>query len=114
MVGRGGFFLSEEGAIWSRIACTGSGLGPVELLTPVQLMFLALASMEDAQIKGGGGLVERSEISSTDDAMSVQDYFRLKREHEILAQQIREKQAPLRELLESRVRQMVLEEMKYR
>ncbi|MCX8207828.1 MAG: hypothetical protein N3G75_08375 [Methanothrix sp.] len=77
-------------------------------------MFLALASMEDAQIKGGGGLVERGEITSTEEGMSVSEYFRIQREHEVLAQRIREKQAPLRELLESKVRQMVLEEMKRR
>lgn len=79
------------------------------------MMFLALASLEDARIKGGGGMIDREEISeqSSAEGMSVQDYFEMKRQQEELCRQIRESQAPLRAKLEGRVRQMIEESWRW-
>lgn len=99
----------------------GQGFGPIWDLTTAQILFLSMAGMEDAQIKAGNGLVDRTKKDlETMQGMSVSDYAKMRQAHlpgnEIYETQkaIKERQKPLRALLERRVKKLVLEDMKYR
>lgn len=98
----------------------GQGFGPVQHLTSAQILFLALAGMEDAQIQAGNGLVDRGDADTMRESTSVADYFAARRatkpgtmEFQEL-QTKREKQAGLRKLLDNKVRALVQEDMRFR
>jgi len=83
-------------------------------------MFMGLAGMEDAQVKAGNGLVKRQEGTEMQESMSTADYFAAKKasragteEFEAL-QERKKKQAGLRKILDSKVRKLVAEDMRYR
>lgn len=88
-------------------------------LTTAQIIFSGLAGMEDAQIKSGNGLVER-ETEEVDgmEGMSVSDYAKMRQSNqpgsEIFEEMRarRERQKPMRAFLETRVHQLVAEDMK--
>ncbi len=75
--------------------------------------------MEDAQIKAGNGMVERTEEAEGMEGMSVSDYAKMRQANkpgnEIYEemQARRERQKPLRNLLDKRIRALVAEDMKY-
>ena len=76
--------------------------------------------MEDAQVKAGNGLVKRQEGTEMQESMSTADYFAAKKasragteEFEAL-QERKKKQAGLRKILDSKVRKLVAEDMRYR
>ena len=88
-------------------------------MTSAQIMFMGLAGMEDAQVKAGNGLVKRQEAQDMQ-TMSTADYFAAKKasragteEFEALQEQ-KKKQAGLRKILDSKVRKLVAEDMRYR
>jgi hypothetical protein len=116
--GNRGFFLSPDGAIWSRIVSLGPGLGPVYELTTAQIIFSGLAGMEDAQVKSGNGLTDRSKTEEKMQGMSVAEYAKIRQAsqhgNEICETRkvIKEKQKPLRALLEGRIKKLVLEDMR--
>ena len=118
MEGRGKFFYSSEGAIWSRIVCI-NGLGPVERLTTIQIAFMALASGEDTRIKNGNGPVDRSKYHdfSEDEmqtGMSVAEYARQKKfvQNDIsgILNKKRAEQKELRARIESQFKVVAAEE----
>lgn len=77
--------------------------------------------MEDAQIKSGNGLIDRSKSEEMENmhGISVADYAKMRRANqpgnEIYETQkaIKERQKPLRALLERRIKKLVLEDMRY-
>jgi hypothetical protein len=79
---------------------------------------MGLAGMEDAQVKSGNGLVER-EGGEMGESMSVADYAKMRQgnkagselQKEIAA--MKERQKPLRALLEGRIKQLAREDMRY-
>ena len=80
---------------------------------------MGLAGMEDAQVKAGNGLVKRQEAENMQ-TMSTADYIAAKKASmagtkEFAAmQEKRQKQAGLRKILDSKVRKLVAEDMRYR
>jgi hypothetical protein len=80
--GNRGFFLSREGAIWSRIVSLGPGLGPVHDLTTAQINFsgLGLAGMKDDEVKSGNCPVYRSKSDSEENmkGMYPADYAKMR------------------------------------
>lgn len=74
--------------------------------------------MEDAQIKSGNGLVKREEAMT--ESMSTADYFKAKRatrpgtEEFAKLKEKRQRQAKFREMIESKARKLVQEDMRYR
>jgi len=118
--GNRGFFLSPDGAIWSRIVSLGPGLGPVHELTTAQIIFSGLAGMEDAQVKSGNGLVDRNRSKDVENikGMSVADYAKMRQANQPgnkiyeTRKAIKEKQKPLRALLEGRIKKLVLGDMR--
>jgi len=90
-------------------------------LTTAQVIFSGLAGMEDAQVKSGNGLVDRSESGDVENmqGMSVAEYAKMRQANkpgtEIYETRkaIKERQKPLRALLEGRIKQLALEDLKY-
>ena len=77
--------------------------------------------MEDAQVKSGNGLVERSKPDDMDNMqrMSVADYAQMRRANQPgneiyeTMKVIKDRQKPLRALLEGRIKKLVLEDMRH-
>jgi hypothetical protein len=87
-------------------------------LTSAQIMFLAFAGMEDAQITAGNGLVKRevAEVQAT----STADYFRARKatrpgtQEFAELQEKRKRQSSLRKFLDGKVKALIQEDMRYR
>jgi hypothetical protein len=89
-------------------------LGPVQALTLAQIQFLALATAEEARIKGGAGPVDRDKVSSEPkQVQTVQDYFKSKREMSELLAKKREEQKGLRKAMEARIDRLIQETNRY-
>jgi hypothetical protein len=96
-------------------------LGPVHELTTAQIIFSGLAGMEDAQVKSGNGLVDRSKSADMEKlkGISVADYAKMRQANQPgneiyeIQKAIKERQKPLRAVLEGRIKKIVLEDMKY-
>ena len=96
-------------------------MGPVHELTTAQIIFSGLAGIEDAQVKSGNGLVNRrnSESLETMKGMSVADYAKMRQAsqpgNEVFetCNAIKERQKPLRTILEGRIKKLVLEDMRH-
>ena len=77
--------------------------------------------MEDAQVKSGNGLVERGKLESleTMKGISVADYAKMRQAsqpgNEVFetCKAIKERQKPLRTMLEERIKKLVLEDMRH-
>lgn len=77
--------------------------------------------MEDAQVKSGNGLVDRSKSADMENlkGISVADYAKMRQANqpgnEIFKTRnaIKERQKPLRALLEGRIKKLVLEDMRH-
>jgi hypothetical protein len=77
--------------------------------------------MEEAQLKSGNGLVDRtaSDIGDNMKSMSVADYAKMRQANlpgnEVYEARkaLKEKQKPLRALLEGRIKKLVLEDMRH-
>lgn len=77
--------------------------------------------MEDAQVKSGNGLVDRSksECLETMKGMSVADYAKMRQAsqsgNEVFetSKAIKERQKPLRTMLEGRIKKLALEDMRH-
>jgi hypothetical protein len=77
--------------------------------------------MEDAQVKSCNGLVDRSKSKDMEKmhGISVADYAKMRQANlpgnEIyeIQKAIRERQKPMRTLLEGRIKQLVLEDMRH-
>ena len=90
-------------------------------MTTAQVIFSGLAGMEDAQVKSGNGLVDRTQSEDVEnmEGMSVAEYAKMRQANkpgsEIYETRkaIKERQKPLRALLEGRIKQLALEDMKY-
>jgi hypothetical protein len=117
----GSFFYSPEGAIWSRIVCT-IDLAPIDRLTTAQIIFLGLATAEDARIKSGGGTVDRDQVGAGENmaGMSVADYAKMKRalepggEIRTTMERLKREQAPLRKHIEEQAKKVIEREMRNR
>jgi len=85
-------------------------------LTTAQIMFITLAGMEDARIKAGGGIVERSGRGQNSERMSVSDYAKMRRGADLSKQikETRKAQKPFRDWLESQVKDAFDREMRFR
>lgn len=74
--------------------------------------------MEDARIKAGGGLVDRSPVSDEGESemMTTSDYAKMKRgdpELKKYVKETREKQADFRKWLDEQVRAEFVKEMRF-
>ena len=113
-----GFFLSSEGAIWSRIVCLGQGFGPIHEQTTAQIIFLGMAGMEEAQLKSGNGLVDRSQPEEEMRGMSVAEYAKMRQANQPgnevygARKALKERQKPLGALLEGRIKKLALDDMR--
>lgn len=90
-------------------------------MTTAQIIFMGLAGMEDAQIKSGNGLVERTEGGEGDmaESMSVKDYAKMRQANkpgtEVFEarQQIKSGQKRMRSVLENRIRRLVKDDLRH-
>jgi hypothetical protein len=77
--------------------------------------------MEDAQVKSGNGLVDRSKSEGMENmkGLSVADYAKMRQANQPgneiyeTRKAIKERQKSLRALLEGRIKKLVLEDMKH-
>jgi len=78
--------------------------------------------MEDAQLKSGNGPVDRSkpeEAENMEKGMSVAEYAKMRQANQPgneiyeIQKSLKEKQKPLRVLLEGRIKKLVLEDMRH-
>jgi hypothetical protein len=94
-------------------------MGPVHELTTAQIIFSGMAGMEDAQVKSGNGLVERSTAEEELQGMSVAEYAKMRQAsqpgNEVYEARnaLKERQKPLRVLLEGRIKKLAIEDMRF-
>lgn len=96
-------------------------MGSVYELTTAQIIFSGLAGMEDAQVKSGNGLIDRSKSENMENmqGMCVADYAKMRQANqpgnEIFEtrEAIKARQKPLRALLEGRIKKFALEDMRH-
>ena len=74
--------------------------------------------MEDAQVKSGNGLVDRSTAEEEMQGMSVAEYAKMRQANKPgnevyeVRKALKERQKPLRVLLEGRIKKLALEDMR--
>ena len=74
--------------------------------------------MEDAQVKSGNGLVERNSAEEEMQGMSVAEYAKMRQAsqpgNEVyeVRKALKERQKPLRALLEGRIKKLALDDMR--
>ena len=74
--------------------------------------------MEDAQLKSGNGLVDRNKPEEEMQVMSVAEYAKMRRANQTgnevyeARKALKERQKPLRALLEGRIKKLALEDMR--
>ena len=77
-----------------------------------------MAGMEDAQVKSGNGLVDRSKPEEEMQGMSVAEYAKMRQANQPGSEvyearkALKERQKPLRALLEGRIKKLALEDMR--
>ena len=75
--------------------------------------------MEDAQVKSGNGLVERSTAEEEMQEMSVAEYAKMRQANQPgnevyeARKALKKKQKPLRALLEGRIKKLALEDLRH-
>ena len=76
--------------------------------------------MEDAQVKSGNGLVDRrkSDVTENVKGISVAEYAKMRQANQpgnevyVARKALKERQKPLRALLEGRIKKLALEDMR--